>query len=56
MKDQEINLVGLESIEIRPVINGFLVTARTTDGEDDYVFDSHQKTLRFVKKAITPVE
>jgi len=56
MKDQEINLVGLESLEIRPVINGFVVTTRTEDAESEFVFDSHQKTLRFVKKAITPVE
>jgi len=56
MKDQEINVVGLESLEIRPVSNGFLVTTRTEDKETDFVFDSHQKTLRFIKKAITPVE
>jgi hypothetical protein len=55
MKDENLNLVGLESIEIRPVKNGFLVTARTADAEDEFVFDSHQKTLRFIKKAISPV-
>jgi len=46
----------LESLEIRPVQNGFVVTTRTIDAEDEFVFDSHQKTLRFVKKQITPVE
>lgn len=56
MKDENLNLVGLESLEIRPVRNGFVVTTRTVDDEEDFVFDSHQKTLRFIKKAITPVE
>jgi hypothetical protein len=51
----EESLLNLESIEIRPVSNGFLVTARTEDEENEFVFDSHQKTLRFVKKLITPI-
>lgn len=46
---------SIESIEIRPVSNGFIVTQRTEDSEKEFVFDSHQKTLRFVKKAIFPV-
>lgn len=50
------NEAPLESIEIRPVNNGFLVTTRTEDEEGEFVFDSHQKTLRFVKKLITPVK
>lgn len=50
------NLAKLESLEVRPVNNGFLVTTRTEDEENEFVFDSHQKTLRFIKKAITPVE
>jgi hypothetical protein len=48
------DLATIESLEIRPVNNGFLVTTRTEDDEEEYVFDSHQKTLRFVKKVITP--
>ena len=50
------NLSPLESIEIRFVTNGFIVTTRTADTEDEAVFDSHQKTLRYVKKIITSVE
>jgi len=46
----------LESLEVRPVRNGFLVTMRTEDDESEFVFDSHQKTLRFIKKQITPVD
>jgi len=49
-------LSKLESIEVRPVRNGFLVTTRTEDEEAEFVFDSHQKTLRFIKKQITPAE
>ena len=51
-----IDLSKLESIEVRPCRNGFLVTTRTEDDEFEYVFDSHLKTLRFLKKQITPVE
>ena len=50
------SLTKLDSIEVRPVQNGFLVTTRTEDAENEFVFDSHQKTLRFIKKQITPVE
>ena len=52
--DETLSLAELEEIVIRPVKNGFLVTTRTEEDEDDFVFDSHQKTLRFVKKQITP--
>lgn len=44
----------LESLEIRPAKNGFLITTRTEDNESEYVFDSHQKALRFVKAVIWP--
>ena len=56
MKDDILPLGPLESLEVRPVRNGFLVTARTEDEESEFVFDSHQKTLRFIKRAIAPVE
>ena len=45
----------LESLEIHIVNNGFLVTTRTADqDEEEFVFDSHQKTLRFIKNEIFP--
>jgi len=50
------NLQSIESLEIRPVVNGYLVTTRTDDDEKEYVFDSHQKTLRFIKKLVTPIK
>ena len=56
MKEEEEGFASLESLEVRPVRNGFLVTTRTEDEENEYVFDSHQKTLRFIKKQISPVE
>ena len=46
-------LQKIDSLEIRPVANGFIAAVRTEDGETEHVFDSHQKTLRFIKKLIT---
>jgi len=55
MNNEELDLSKLDELVIRPVENGFVVTLRTEDGEPDYVFDSHQKTIRFVKKLISAV-
>jgi len=49
-----VDLARLDSIEIHPVENGFLVTTRTDETEKEFVFDSHQKTLRFIKGVIWP--
>jgi hypothetical protein len=39
-----------ESIEIRQVRNGVIVTLRTDDDEDqEYVYDSDRKAIKFVK-------
>lgn len=39
-----------ESIEIRKVCNGVIVTLRTEDDEDkEYVYDSDRKAIKFVK-------
>jgi hypothetical protein len=39
-----------ESIEIRQVKNGVIVTLRTEDDEDqEYVYDSDRKAIKFVK-------
>ena len=46
-------LEKVESIDIRPVCNGFIVTVRSEDGENEHVYDSHQKTLRFIKTLIS---
>jgi len=39
-----------ESIEIRKVKNGVIVTLRTDDDEDaEYVYDTDRKAVKFVK-------
>lgn len=39
-----------ESIEIRKVCNGVIVTLRSDDDEDqEYVYDSDRKAIKFVK-------
>lgn len=38
-----------DSIEIRVVKNGFVVTAQSDDSTDEFVFDSSRKAVRFVK-------
>jgi len=39
-----------ESIEIRQVKNGVIVTLRTEDDDDqEYVYDSDRKAIKFVK-------
>lgn len=39
-----------ESIEIRKVKNGVIVTLRSDDDEDsEYVYDSDRKAIKFVK-------
>lgn len=38
-----------ESIEIRKVKNGIIVTLRTEDEDAEYVYDTDRKALKFVK-------
>jgi len=38
-----------ESIEIRKVANGYVVTLNTEEGTDEYIFPTIGKMLRFVK-------
>jgi len=38
-----------ESIEIRKVKNGIIVTLRTDDEDAEYVYDTDRKALKFVK-------
>jgi hypothetical protein len=39
-----------ESIEIRKVKNGFVVTVHTEDGSEEFVFDSTRKVFKFIKE------
>lgn len=38
-----------ESIEIRKVKNGVIVTLRTDDEDAEYVYDTDRKAIKFVK-------
>lgn len=38
-----------ESIEIRKVKNGVIVTLRTNDEDQEYVYDTDRKAIRFIK-------
>jgi hypothetical protein len=38
-----------ESIEIRKVKNGVIVTLRTDDDDEEYVYDTDRKALKFIK-------
>ena len=38
-----------ESIEIRKVKNGVIVTLRTEDEDLEYVYDTDRKALKFIK-------
>jgi hypothetical protein len=41
-----------ESIEIRKVKNGVIVTLRTEDADEEYVWDNDRKALKFVKELL----
>lgn len=41
-----------ESIEIRKVKNGFVCTLNTEDGNEEYVFDSSRKAIKFIKEYV----
>lgn len=38
-----------ESIEIRKVKNGVVVTLRTDDEDEEYVYDTDRKALKFIR-------
>lgn len=38
-----------ESIEIRKVKNGVIVTLRSDDEDSEYVYDTDRKALKFIK-------
>lgn len=45
-----------ESIEIRRVENGYVVTLRTESEERDYVYDTSRKALKFIKDRLESPE
>jgi hypothetical protein len=38
-----------ESIEIRKVKNGVIVTLRSDDDDEEYVYDTDKKAIKFIK-------
>ena len=41
--------MDFESLEIRKVKNGVIVSLRTEDEDSEYIFDTHRKALKFIK-------
>lgn len=41
--------MNYESIELRKVKNGIIVSLRTDEEDNEYVFDTNKKALKFVK-------
>lgn len=41
-----------ESIEIRKVLNGFIVVLHTEDDTSEYVFDTSRKVIKFIKEYV----
>lgn len=39
----------LESLEVRKVKNGFIVSVHTEDGAEEFVFDTERKALKFLR-------
>lgn len=40
---------NLESLEVRKVKNGYIVSVHTDDGDEEFVFDTERKTFKFLK-------
>ena len=41
-----------ESLEFRKVKNGFVVTIHTEDSDDEYIFDTLRKVMKFIKDKV----
>lgn len=41
--------MDFEAIELRKVKNGVIVLIRTEDKDEEYIFDTNRKALKFVK-------
>lgn len=41
-----------ESIEIRKVCNGVIVTLRSEEEDSEYVYDSDRKALKFIREIL----
>jgi hypothetical protein len=45
-------MIMFESIEIRKVANGFILTVTTEDDTREFVYDTSRKALRVIKQYI----
>jgi len=43
-----------ESIEVRKVSNGFVVTVNTEEDTKEYVYDTPRRTTAFIKSFVDP--
>jgi hypothetical protein len=41
--------MDFEAIELRKVKNGVIVLLRTSDLDEEYIFDTNRKALKFIK-------
>jgi hypothetical protein len=41
--------MDFEAIELRKVKNGVIVLLRTADIDEEYIFDTNRKALKFIK-------
>jgi hypothetical protein len=44
--------MNFESIEIRKVVNGFVVILTTEDDTSEFVFDTSRKAMKFIKEYV----
>ena len=41
-----------ESIEFKKVKNGFIITVHTDESDDEYIFDTLRKSMKFIKDIV----
>ena len=46
----------MESIEIRRVVNGYVVIVNDEDDSREYVFDTHRRVMKFVKEVFDAID
>lgn len=44
--------MDFENIELRKVRNGIIVSLRTDDEDNEYIFDTDRKALKFIKELL----
>ncbi len=44
--------MNFESLEVRKVANGFVVTVNTDEDSKEYVFDTSRKAIKFIREYV----